>query len=148
MAVWAYERIYGAFPWPCLAASFIRLQFPSLARQFRISGGSTDDEKQMEQLRAKNFRPAFEIALDKTALHQGRASATSMAWAMRQVVLFVEGKPSQVDAEAVRTKIAEWTEWATGEDREALLESALVSAYEESESSDKTDSDHEPDSED
>ena len=79
MALWAYERIYGAFPFPCVGANFICKQFPSVAKQLRSAGVETDDGERANQLLAKNFGPAWEIALHKMGLHHGRASATSMA---------------------------------------------------------------------
>jgi len=60
MAVWTYERIYGAFPFACVAT-----QFPSVAKQLRSAGVETDDGERAKQLLAKNFVPALEIALHK-----------------------------------------------------------------------------------
>jgi hypothetical protein len=90
-----YEILFGKFPAPEAFRPFFVVGTGGNTSLFLASSGLSDE-------RLKIFVERFTIALRVvhrfTGWHQGALSASTLAWAFRQAVLYAEGKPSLVSA--------------------------------------------------
>jgi hypothetical protein len=86
-----YERLFGRFPLPRIV--WIVATFGADTSLSHLPSELTDDQKIDF---ANRFSAVLLPALKLTGPHAGSLSAATVAWAIRQAVLYAEGKPCLV----------------------------------------------------
>jgi len=93
-ALLEYERLFGKFPLPEAVWTFATLGVDTSLSH--VQSELTDDQKSGF---VDRFSAAFPTALKLTCRHAGTLSPATAAWAIRQAVLYAEGKPCLVSAQ-------------------------------------------------